>query len=715
MKRLKKPVLFLLLLEVLAIAGNLLNIEIFVGVNFLFSSVFVFIVIHYFGVRWGVLVSFLSALPTILLWGTPYGLVTLVIEAFFVGYMYHNHKKNLILWDMLFASIIAIPLSIFTSKLLLDLDWSNTIFIMLKQSVNMIFNVLIANFLLILIESIRNKRNQKKFSVQELLFNLLMIFFLFPLLGSLIYIGNSEYIKVKDKIDVAMEQAHNKIYIGLTTNIQKYSNQLQNSKLGLQNASALYNDENVMQTKEVIDFAQKYTVFKKVYAFNYSSPNEKIYLEVSDTAYKSFPVKGELNPYFRDILYLDVSSLRNHYVTDVIHYNNKELMSIIVPVTTGDAITNIVGYTGAVFPIVYLRKDLKELDDFTTDDINYQITDQNGRKIYFSKQYEDQNENVIPLQYGSDEDVITLQEWTNKIYTKTFETPDNIPWDITVQVPVKPYKNNLYQTYINLFIFVFIFSGIALLFSYYLSFHLQKMLTRVASVTTNLPDKISSNQHIEWPVVGIREISNIIHNFKNTENKLRKMIVELLKVQTDLEYLAHFDPLTNVYNRNYFIDKFKDFVFYADDKDEMALLFIDLDRFKIINDMLGHLEGDTVLKGVAERLMNVCKEENVIGRLGGDEFIILVPKIRHMDDVLILAQNIINTLSLPYKLKGGEYYITASVGISVFPQDGDDIQTLIKNADIAMYSAKERGKNNYQFFDDAIKEKLFRKFKLNKN
>ncbi|WP_010172127.1 hypothetical protein [Bacillus coahuilensis] len=112
MKRLKKPVLFLLLLEVLAIAGNLLNIEIFVGVNFLFSSVFVFIVIHYFGVRWGVLVSFLSALPTILLWGTPYGLVTLVIEAFFVGYMYHNHKKNLILWDMLFASIIAIPLSI---------------------------------------------------------------------------------------------------------------------------------------------------------------------------------------------------------------------------------------------------------------------------------------------------------------------------------------------------------------------------------------------------------------------------------------------------------------------------------------------------------------------------------------------------------------------------------------------------------------------------
>ncbi|WP_155814916.1 hypothetical protein [Bacillus coahuilensis] len=128
---------------------------------------------------------------------------------------------------------------------------------MLKQSVNMIFNVLIANFLLILIESIRNKRNQKKFSVQELLFNLLMIFFLFPLLGSLIYIGNSEYIKVKDKIDVAMEQAHNKIYIGLTTNIQKYSNQLQNSKLGLQNASALYNDENVMQTKRSHRFCSK--------------------------------------------------------------------------------------------------------------------------------------------------------------------------------------------------------------------------------------------------------------------------------------------------------------------------------------------------------------------------------------------------------------------------------------------------------------------------
>ncbi|WP_191561891.1 hypothetical protein [Metabacillus idriensis] len=186
------PVLILLLLFSMSILGNLFHLELFLGVDFIFSSIFVFIILHYFGPKQAIFTAFAASIYTIILWGSIYGFITLLAEAIFVSYFYFKRKQNMILWDAVFLFFIGMPLSYVFSSFFLNLDLMNTLLIMLKQGVNMLFNVLIANILIILIEAILQSKTKRKVSLQEILFNLMMLFFLFPLLGSLIYIGQGD-------------------------------------------------------------------------------------------------------------------------------------------------------------------------------------------------------------------------------------------------------------------------------------------------------------------------------------------------------------------------------------------------------------------------------------------------------------------------------------------------------------------------------------------
>ncbi len=130
----------------------------------------------------------------------------------------------------------------------------------------------------------------------------------------------------------------------------------------------------------------------------------------------------------------------------------------------------------------------------------------------------------------------------------------------------------------------------------------------------------------------------------------------------------------------------------------LAIMFIDLDRFKNINDTLGHDAGDGVLKEVAERLRGCLRESDTIGRLGGDEFVVLIEELPEPVQVAAVAQKILAAVAKPFILDAQEFHLTASIGISTYPADGEDVQNLLKNADISMYRAKEQGKNNYQFY-----------------
>lgn len=174
-----------------------------------------------------------------------------------------------------------------------------------------------------------------------------------------------------------------------------------------------------------------------------------------------------------------------------------------------------------------------------------------------------------------------------------------------------------------------------------------------------------------------------------------------IRKQTEqrLYYLAHHDTLTGLPNRTLFLDRLKHAVTQAHRRSHhVAVLFIDLDRFKFINDTLGHGVGDILLKQAATRMQTSIRAEDTIARLGGDEFTVIIESFVDPAIIPLVARKIIKACEKPFFINNKELFISASIGISLYPDDGHDAETLLQHADAAMYRAKEKGKNNYQFF-----------------
>ena len=144
---------------------------------------------------------------------------------------------------------------------------------------------------------------------------------------------------------------------------------------------------------------------------------------------------------------------------------------------------------------------------------------------------------------------------------------------------------------------------------------------------------------------------------------------------------------------------------------KVAVFYMDLDNFKTINDSLGHAVGDQLLKAAANRLQSCLRESDTVARLGGDEYVILLPIITHEDDVVVTVTKIISAFQELFLIDNHKLHVTVSVGISLYPPDGKDVDTLLKNADAAMYKAKERGKNGYQFYSAALNSKYVNSMK----
>jgi len=178
-----------------------------------------------------------------------------------------------------------------------------------------------------------------------------------------------------------------------------------------------------------------------------------------------------------------------------------------------------------------------------------------------------------------------------------------------------------------------------------------------------------------------------------------KDITDRVKSQERLHHLAHHDALTGLPNRVLLQDRLSQAISRARwRKRKVAVLFLDIDRFKIINDTLGHNVGDVLLKEMALRLSGCAREGDSVARLGGDEFAVILNDIASIDDIPQVVSKILIHLAEPFKHNGRELFITSSIGISLFPDDGDNGQTLLKKSDAAMYHAKRKGKNTYQFY-----------------
>jgi diguanylate cyclase (GGDEF)-like protein len=273
----------------------------------------------------------------------------------------------------------------------------------------------------------------------------------------------------------------------------------------------------------------------------------------------------------------------------------------------------------------------------------------------------------------------------------------------------------------------------SLLVTFMLSAQMQRIITDPLLRLSSIARRISGEQNYSLRVVGEGEdeLGNLIVDFNKMldeiqlrDNKLRehKMRLEervaqrtkeleesnkqlsLSKKQAEsvakrMEYHAHHDDLTGLPNRTLLNDRINTELAHARrQKSMMALLFLDLDRFKVINDSLGHGIGDQLLRVISRRLKDCVREEDTVARLGGDEFMILLPRITSSSDAGRVGRKIIDALVEPISCNGHELHITTSIGISIYPFDSTDVETLVKNADISMYRAKELGRNKVVYY-----------------
>ncbi|HKO54422.1 MAG TPA: EAL domain-containing protein, partial [Thermoanaerobaculia bacterium] len=190
-------------------------------------------------------------------------------------------------------------------------------------------------------------------------------------------------------------------------------------------------------------------------------------------------------------------------------------------------------------------------------------------------------------------------------------------------------------------------------------------------------------------------------------------ITERTYAEEQIKHLAYHDALTGLPNRLLFKDRLTVALSHAQrDRSRIAVLFLDLDRFKVINDSLGHNIGDQLLQAVATRVQSCVRESDTVARLGGDEFTLLLPNLLRSEDAAPIAQKILEAVRYPFHIEGREFFTTTSIGISLYPEDGTDAETLIKNADTAMYQAKEQGRDNYQLFNAFVNAKALQRIAL---
>ena len=207
----------------------------------------------------------------------------------------------------------------------------------------------------------------------------------------------------------------------------------------------------------------------------------------------------------------------------------------------------------------------------------------------------------------------------------------------------------------------------------------------------------------------------------------RSAFADLVTQQHELHQLAFYDSLTGLPNRQYLMQDLQRFLAMAERNNyQAAMLFIDLDRFKRINDTMGHSYGDKLLRKVAHRLQANLRDSDTFARVGseqssqepqlssfgGDEFTIFLSRLNDPNEAMLVAERVIRSFSTPFQLEQFEVVVTPSIGISMFPNDGDNAETLLKNADTAMYFAKQSGRCCYKFYQDSMNAKAAARLQL---
>ncbi|RFU71479.1 EAL domain-containing protein [Peribacillus saganii] len=314
-------------------------------------------------------------------------------------------------------------------------------------------------------------------------------------------------------------------------------------------------------------------------------------------------------------------------------------------------------------------------------------------------------------------DVMPISKWAEGkyIYVKTI---DSLSMKIMIQFPIIQFQNQIYNDFLDLLVFSLLFAFCTVILAMAVSRIFMNSLKQLTIATTGLPQKLIQFETVEWPQSNVSELRLLTHNLMKMAAKLTDLFQEsnemnrqltdqttkLKESEDKLHQLAFYDVLTRLPNRLHFQNYVNNLIVKNGAK-HIAIIFIDLNQFKRINDTLGHYAGDELLQMTANKLSILRNNKREVFRLGGDEFVV-VHSAENQAEVTYTVEEILKEFSAFFPIQGQRLYITASVGISMFPQDGKDLDTLVKCADTAMYISKEKGGTVPQFFNESMRNRF---------
>ncbi len=692
----RRALVFIILL-LLAIGGNLLNVPLLFGsVHVIFGGIFAFVALELLGFVPALVIATALSAHLFFLWGHPWGSVLFLGEFLVVALLYRKKGLELIVADWIFWFLIGIPAYVIGLKYILEVN-SYALYLPFKGAVNGLLNVSLASLILLLIYLFLFK--DRKISFRRMVMVSMMVLSTLPLFAKTLYdISHEEEIilnDVKEDLQRVSKYAELQLIYWLKVHLSAVET--------LADALESWGKENVEELQRQTEAVRKaFRDFHACYIADEGATTLTFYPQVNPAGRYMVGINFNYRPYYKK-----VKKTLKPVFTEVFiaKFALQPVVGIAVP-----AIKNgkFIGFAYCGLNLKHARKLLRNLS--TGSGIYMTLVDKNGKVIASSShEYEAFKEfklrrfhvleEGVVIHLLEEEKGVPLKRWRHAHFFYSDVIGKNVNWKLITEAEVSPYREELLAVLGQHFIVIYFLGAISLLFSGALSKRIYDPIKQLDEAVKDLADRIEASPKLQLPKSNISLIDSLMESFRNLAEKI-------ITYTRELRNMAYYDTLTGLPNRVLLMDRIRQAIAFSSRHNKrVAVMFIDLDNFKHINDTYGHEVGDTLLIQVANRLSAVFRETDTVARFGGDEFIAVIPEVSDISDITKLADRVLRVLERPFEIDGEELFLSASIGISLYPDNGQDASSLIKFADAAMYKAKEEGKNKFALFTKELHEK----------
>ena len=675
----------------LALIANTLSVSLFFGtIKLIFGGAFLFMAIDLIGFELSTIIALLLTLQLFLTWDYPWFALVFLLEFLTVAQLRHR-EFNLVVADWVYWVVVGFPLSFLFLTTLNQMETLPALALSLKMGVNGLVNATLASIALLIYRGFISKRGHIPF--KEVVFASLILVATLPLFVKSAYDARQEEEEMMLSVGYDMAKithsVKNQILYWLDIHFQavrELANRL--TLWGPESRELLQRDTEAIR-KAFREFHACYMADRDAKAITfYPEVNpENRYMIGTDFSYRPYykKMKATLKPVFTEVF--------------IAKFALRPVIGISVPAVKEGT---FIGYAYCGLNLEHARRILEQHS--TSEGAFITLIDSRERVIASSREGLKPLERfergelkkvgpnlVLSLREKGETDIQTLR---NAYFFQQEGLRKDIPWSIITEISVKPYMDRLFATLVNQFLSIYILALLSFMLSRVIGHLVYTPIARLSGLVSTIARNIEKKPALNLPRTNILDISLLTQSFEELASKA-------ISYTEQLRQIAYYDPLTRLPNRALLRDRLSGAIaFSRREGKKVAVLFIDLDYFKTVNDSLGHDVGDKVLVQVAKRLKAIFRDMDTVARFGGDEFVAVVPGVEDINMVTEIAERVLKVFESGFYVGEEEVFLSASIGISLFPDNGSDPATLIKNADLAMYKAKEEGKNNFAFYNE---------------